>query len=71
MKAIGDLITTVIGLIAAIVLWNVFPFDFWSVGGAWETVMRILVFGGIVGSAIGIIVAVVGIVRLMIAGSRR
>lgn len=28
LRAVGDMITTVIGLIAAIAMWTVFPFDF-------------------------------------------
>lgn len=65
LKAVGDLLTTVIGLISAIVAWNIFPFDFSGVGGAWEIVARVFLIIAIGGSAIGIIVALVVIARIV------
>jgi hypothetical protein len=42
-------------------LWQVFPFD--VAGTPWEVVARVLLGIGALGSAIAIIVALVGIVR--------
>ena len=71
LRAVGDLVTTVIGLVAVIVTWDVFPFDFSAVGGGWEVIARIALLVAIAGSAIGIIVAVVRIVRIVIDPSSR
>ncbi len=54
-KALGDVVTTAVGLAAAVRVWQVFPFDFGS-GSAWETVARVLLVIAIVGSVIGILV---------------
>lgn len=66
LKAVGDLVTAVIGLLSALVVWDVFPFDFSTVGGGWEVVVRILLILAIVGSAIGIVVALVVIARVLL-----
>lgn len=54
-KAVGDIVTTAVGLVAAVRLWQVFPFDF-GAGSAWDTVARVLLVIAIVGSVIGILV---------------
>ncbi|WP_431246733.1 hypothetical protein [Leifsonia xyli] len=66
LKAVGDLVTSGIGLIAAVVIWDVFPFDFSSVGDTWAVIVRIFLILAIVGSAIAIIVALVTLVRLLV-----
>ncbi|NUU05209.1 hypothetical protein [Leifsonia sp. C5G2] len=68
LKAVGDLVTTVIGLIAAIVVWDVFPFDFGAQGGGWEVLVRVLLVVAIAGSAIAIVVSLVVIARLLFGG---
>lgn len=70
LKAVGDLVTTAIGLIAAIVVWDVFPFDFSAVGVGWEVLVRILLVVAIAGSAIAIVVSLVVIARLLFGGPR-
>lgn len=67
-KALADMFTTTIGLIAAIRIWQVFPFDFGSSSFDWALVVRILLVLGIVGSAIGIIAAFVSFVRSIATG---
>jgi hypothetical protein len=67
LHALGDLGTLSIGITAMTRIWQVFPFDFSAYSFNWEVVARILLGLGIAGSAIGIIVALVTLVR----GGRR
>ncbi|MEG3616755.1 hypothetical protein [Isoptericola haloaureus] len=60
LRALGDVVTTAVGLVAVVVVWRVFPFDFAGTFD-WALVVRILLVVAMVGSAIGI---VVGLVRL-------
>jgi hypothetical protein len=62
LRALGDLVTTSIGLAAMVVIWQVFPFDFGEAGFDWELVVRIVLGVGIVGSAIAIIIHLVSLV---------
>lgn len=54
--ALGDLVTTAVGLAAMVRIWKVFPLD---VSDRWELLVRAVLVVGIVGSAIGIVVAIV------------
>lgn len=63
LRSLGDLVTTGIGLAAMVRIWQVFPFSFEQGGFPWETVFRGFLAIGIVGSAIGIVVALVSLVR--------
>ncbi len=65
LKALGDLVTTSVGLAAMLRIWRVFPFDFADQTIDWELVTRVLLAVGIVGSAIGIVVALVSFVRAL------
>ena len=56
LKALGDVVTTAVGLAAMVRIWKVFPLD---VSDRWELLVRALLVVGIVGSAIGIVVAIV------------
>jgi hypothetical protein len=60
VRALGDLVTTVVGLVVMVVIWRVFPLD---VSSGWETVARVLLAIGIVGSAIAIVTGIVRLVR--------
>jgi hypothetical protein len=62
VRTSGDLVTAVIGLVAAIGVWRVFPFDFGSATG-WSTALRVLLVVAIVGSAIGIAVHLIALTR--------
>lgn len=62
VKALGDLATTAVGLVVMVRLWEVFPFDFSGSTFDWELVARVLLGLGVVGSAIGIVVALVQLV---------
>jgi hypothetical protein len=56
LKALGDLVTTGIGLVALVRIWQVFPFDFTGYWFDWPLVIRIVLVVGMVGSVIGLIV---------------
>lgn len=62
VKAFGDLVTTAVGLLVVLRLWQVFPFDFSGSTFDWELVARVLLGLGVVGSAIGLVVALVQLV---------
>lgn len=63
VKGFGDLITEVIGLVAMIGLWQVFPFDCGAGSSGWATVVRVALVIGIVGTIIAMIVSVVMVIR--------
>jgi len=61
LKALGDILTTAVGLVALVRIWQVFPFDFDDGSFDWTLVVRVLLGVGIVGSSIGIGVAAVSL----------
>lgn len=63
LKNLGDLVTTGIGLIVLIRIWQVFPFDFTGYWFDWPLLIRILLIVGIAGSAIGLLVHAVSLRR--------
>jgi hypothetical protein len=63
MRALGDLVTTSVGLVAMVRIWQVYPFDFSGYSFDWDIVVRILLVVGMVGSVIGIIVRLMNLVR--------
>jgi len=63
LKALGDLLTTAVGLVALLRIWQVFPFDFGDTTFDWTLVVRIVLVVAIVGSAIGILAAFVAFVK--------
>lgn len=64
-KALGDIVTTSIGLLSMLRIWQVFPFDFGASGFDWPLVARIALGLGIGGSIIAIVVAVVTVLRVL------
>ena len=60
-KALTDLAITGVGIAALVRIWQVFPFDLQ--GTAWETVVRVLLVVGLVGSGIAFLAALVRLVR--------
>lgn len=68
IRALGDIVTMTIGIVVLARMWQVFPFDFGDASSPWDTVVRVLLVLGIVGSAVGIIAALVNLVR---GGPRR
>ena len=63
LRALGDLLTTAVGLVALVRMWQVFPFDFSGDWAGWTLVVRILLGLGIVGSAIGLVTACVSFAK--------
>ena len=66
LKALGDLVTTSIGLLALVRIWQVWPLDLPD-GSFWEVVARVVVGVGIVGGCIGIFASVVRFTRALAA----
>ncbi|QNN51976.1 hypothetical protein [Nocardioides mesophilus] len=62
LKSFGTMLTTGVGLAAIVAMWRVFPFDF-DGSSTWELVTRILLGIAAVGSAIGFVVALIGLRR--------
>jgi hypothetical protein len=63
LKALGDVVTTAIGLAALLRMWAVFPFDFGDSSFDWTTAAHVLLAVGAVGSVIGIVVSAVTFFR--------
>jgi hypothetical protein len=62
-KALGDIVTTSIGIVAMVRIWQVFPFDFTGSSFDWALVARFALGFGIGGSIVAILVALVTLVR--------
>ncbi|PFG38197.1 hypothetical protein ATJ97_0669 [Georgenia soli] len=68
VRALGDLATSAVGLVALVRMWQVFPFDFGGATFDWELLTRWVLGLGIAGSAIAIVVALVSLVRALTEG---
>ena len=64
LKALGDLATTSIGVLAMVRIWQVWPLD---LSGSWDVLARVLVGIGIIGGLIGIVVSTVRFVQAMVS----
>jgi peptidoglycan biosynthesis protein MviN/MurJ (putative lipid II flippase) len=62
LTAAGAVVTTAIGLVAAVRLLQVFPFDFGD-SEFWPVVVRVLLWVAVIGAGIGIIANLVALVR--------
>jgi hypothetical protein len=71
VKAVGEIITSVIALVVVVRFWIVFPFDFAGSAFDWELVFRILLGLAIAGTVISVIVQVVVLVRLALGSPGR
>jgi hypothetical protein len=63
LKALGDGLQNVVGLAALVRLWQVFPFAFGQGGFDWDLLARWVIGVGMFGSSVGIVVALVRLVR--------
>ncbi len=61
LKALGDIVTTGVGIVAMVRMWQVFPFDFGAASFDWALLVRWVLGVGIVGSAIGVLVNLVSL----------
>ena len=66
LKSLGTVLTTTVGMITLVRIWQVFPFDFGESSFNWQLVTRILLIIGIVGSDIGIIAAFYALVKSVV-----
>jgi hypothetical protein len=69
LQALGSMVTTTIGMLALVRIWQVFPFDFASSSIDWPLVARVVLIVSIVGSIIAIIVAFIKFVKCVVARS--
>jgi hypothetical protein len=60
VRSLGDLVTTGVGLAAAIRLWQVFPF---ALSPGWSTAVRVLLVVAIAGSCIALVAQIVSLAR--------
>ena len=60
VRSLGDLVTTGVGLAAAIRLWQVFPFELSS---GWSITVRVLLVVAIAGSCIALVAQIVSLAR--------
>jgi hypothetical protein len=60
VRSLGDLVTTGVGLAAAIRIWQVFPF---ALSSGWSTAVRVLLVVAIAGSCIALVVQIVSLAR--------
>lgn len=64
VTALGALVTTGIGLVPLVRLWEVFPFDFGGSAFPWAQLVRVVLVVAIAGSVIAIVVNVVNVALL-------
>ncbi|WP_166849193.1 hypothetical protein [Isoptericola sp. BMS4] len=62
LRALGDVVTTAVGLVAVVAVWRTFPFTFPGQTFDWALLVRVLLVVAVVGSVIGIVVALVRLV---------
>jgi hypothetical protein len=70
LKALGDMVTTTVGIFALVRIWTVFPFDFADSSFDWVLVARIVLGVAVVGSLIGVVAALFTLLRSLF-GPRR
>ena len=63
LRAVGDGVQNIVGLVAMVRLWQVFPVLVAPGGFDWELVARVFLGIGIVGASIAVVVALVRLVR--------
>ena len=64
-RALTRIISTIANLVAAIVVLQVFPFEFSSDTLPWETIVHVLAIIGVLGAIIGIISESVKLLRAL------
>lgn len=62
-RAVGDIAVNVVGIVALVRIWQVFPFAFPSGGVDWDLIARWVLAVGIAGSVVGILVALARLLR--------
>ncbi len=67
LRALGDVVTSAVGLAVAWAVLQVFPFDFGASDVPWETLVLVVVWIAVIGSAIGVIANVVKLAKALAA----
>lgn len=62
-KSLGSIVTTAIGVVASVRVWQVFPFDFSGYDVDWSAAIRALLVLSMVGGGIGIVAELVRLIR--------
>jgi hypothetical protein len=70
-RALGDAVTTSVGLASLVRIWQVFPFDFDTTSVPWDLIARWVIGVGIFGCVVAIIVALVRLVRAIVDAADR
>jgi len=63
LRALGSIVTTAVGMVALLRILQVFPFDFADSAIDWSLIARIVLIVSVIGSAIGILVGFVTLVK--------
>ncbi len=71
VKALGDLVTTGIGLAVLVRVTQVFPFDFDDSSFDWVLLVRVVLVVGMAGAAVGVVVQFVTLVRRLLDRAAR
>lgn len=66
LRALGEAATAAMGLAAALRVLTAFPFAFDDGGLPWATLVRVVLWVGVVGSALGVLVNLVRFVRAVV-----
>lgn len=61
IKALGELVTTVIGFVVALRMWQVFPFEF--TGDDWSWLVRFVLIVAMIGTILGVITQLVNLAK--------
>ena len=69
LKALGGLLTSAVGMLALVRIWRVFPLEFDDGSIDWTLITRILLVLSVVGSAIGVVIGAVGLIRSVVAAA--
>ncbi len=69
-KALGTVLTSGVGFLAAARIWQVFPFDFGGIAFDWALVARIVLALAMIGCVIAAITGVVTLLRSVATASR-
>jgi hypothetical protein len=65
VRAVGEVITTAIGLVVVVRVFQVFPFAFAGPGFGWAFLVRVLLVLGVVGTSIALLVAIGSVLRAL------
>lgn len=71
LRAAGEALTTSIGIVAIVRIWQVYPFTPDVTGSTWDLVVRTVLAFALVGSVIAVVTALFGLARPASAPRRR